>query len=656
MSKLTFEKEITTPATPPSGYIRFYPEGTNLKYVDDTGTVYTLATGVTPEEVQDIVGAMMTDTASIDFTYNDAGNTLSAVVLAAGVNHNALQNYVANQHIDHSTVSISAGTGLSGGGDLTASRTISMPNVGTAGSYGSATQVASITTDAQGRVSAASNTTIAIPSTAITDFAEATQDVVGAMVQDSSSIDATYNDVGNTETLVVLPAGVNHNALQNYVANEHIDHSSVTISAGSGLTGGGDITANRTISMPAVGTASTYGSASQIPVLTTDAQGRVSSVTNTSVSVTASAVSDFTEATQDVVGALIQDSSSIDVTYNDAGNTQTLVVLPGGVNHNALLNYVANQHVDHTTVSISAGAGLTGGGDISANRTISMPNVGTAGTYGSASQVSVITTDAQGRVSAAVTTAISILSSAVTDFASTVRSTALTGYTLGANVAVAAADTILEAFGKVQAQINAISSSVTSLGTTKADKAITISAGTGLSGGGDLSANRTLNIANTTVTAGTYGSAGVPQITVNAQGQITAASDGPALVIGDNFQNFSDLTAATTTSNTYADAASWTTTSKSTGTYRVGALIRFNPHANNNDVLFRLLVDGTQVGPEFRQEFSETATQQCVLSLWGYVTFATVTTHTITVQFRTETNASGTLTCSEAYSEIWRAN
>ena len=42
------------------------------------------------------------------------------------------------------------------------------------------------------------------------------------------------------------------------------------------------------------------------------------------------------------------------------------------MNHNATTNYVANQHIDHTTVSITAGGGLTGGGDISATRTINI--------------------------------------------------------------------------------------------------------------------------------------------------------------------------------------------------------------------------------------------------------------------------------------------
>jgi hypothetical protein len=40
------------------------------------------------------------------------------------------------------------------------------------------------------------------------------------------------------------------------------------------------------------------------------------------------------------------------------------------VDHDNLTNFVANEHIDHTGVTITAGAGLTGGGDISANRTI----------------------------------------------------------------------------------------------------------------------------------------------------------------------------------------------------------------------------------------------------------------------------------------------
>lgn len=116
---------------------------------------------------------------------------------------------------------------------------------------------------------------------------------------------------------------------------------------------------NPTLSL--VGTAGTYGSASVVPVLTTTLEGRVSNVVNTPILIAEAQVS-----------GLVADLFA---------------------------------KADKVT-SILAGAGLTGGGDLSANRTISMPNVGTPGTYGSATQIPVLTTDTQGRVSNVTTAAI----------------------------------------------------------------------------------------------------------------------------------------------------------------------------------------------------------------------------------------------------------
>jgi len=408
---ILFKNRASPTETVDSGEAYFWLEGTTLKYKDDTQTVNTLATGVTPEEVQDIVGSFLT-----------AGSSKVAVV---------------------------------------------------------------------------------------------------------------YNDGANTMTIDVVENQINHDNLLGFVANEHVDHSTVSITGGTGLTGGGDITANRTISMPNVGSAGTYGTTSAIPQITTDAQGRVTNVTEPSISITSSQVSNFNEAAQDAVGGILTDTSSVDLTYDDAGNTISAVVLPAGVNHNSLLNYVANEHINHTSVSIGAG--------------------------------------------------------------------------------------------------------------------------TGLSGGGDISANRTLDIANTGVTAGTYGASGVPQFTVNAQGQLTSASNGPALVIGDNFEQFLDATTFTTTSNAEQVAATFTTASKATGTYRISVNWNWRISVNNIDAIFRIYLDGVQIDTEFRKEASETANQNFPYSWFFYTTFGSVSTHTI--QLRTLNEVPGpTISVFVVRAEIWRVS
>lgn len=118
-----------------------------------------------------------------------------------------------------------------------------------------------------------------------------------------------------------------------------------------------------------------YGSASAVGTFTVDAQGRLTAASDSAISITASQVSDFNEAAQDAVGGALLDTASIDFTYNDGANQISAAVLPAGVDHDSLQNFVANKHIDHTAVVLSGATngGITSAiGDISASRTISV--------------------------------------------------------------------------------------------------------------------------------------------------------------------------------------------------------------------------------------------------------------------------------------------
>jgi len=70
----------------------------------------------------------------------------------------------------------------------------------------------------------------------------ATLDFLGADFNLSESPDKEIN-------ISIEDSGIDHNATTNYDANEHIDHTGVTLTAGTGLTGGGTIAANRTFNV-----------------------------------------------------------------------------------------------------------------------------------------------------------------------------------------------------------------------------------------------------------------------------------------------------------------------------------------------------------------------------------------------------------------------
>ena len=74
-----------------------------------------------------------------------------------------------------------------------------------------------------------------------------------------------------------------------------------------------------------------------------------------------------------------------------ATNTVTVNSVDSEIDHDSLSNFLANEHIDHSSVSVTAGAGLTGGGTIAATRTLDV--VGGDGITANADEIEVTVDD-----------------------------------------------------------------------------------------------------------------------------------------------------------------------------------------------------------------------------------------------------------------------
>jgi hypothetical protein len=221
-----------TPASTPSGYARLQIDGTNVTtgdrvlLQDQATAAHNGIYDVTAQGVASTSAWVLTRADDFDGTPTGQIKQGDAVYALSG-SSNGGQGFTVTSTSDPHTVgthdidftqftgtqAITAGTGLSITGNTINANTanaarivvnaddIDLASTGvSAASYGSATQVPGYTVDVYGRLTAASNTTIAIPSTAVTDFTEAVQDVSGAQFATNGShtgITATYDDGGD---------------------------------------------------------------------------------------------------------------------------------------------------------------------------------------------------------------------------------------------------------------------------------------------------------------------------------------------------------------------------------------------------------------------------------------------------------------------------
>jgi len=175
----------------------------------------------------------------------------------------------------------------------------------------------------------------------------------------------TVGNVSNTEFQRLDGVSANIQTQLTTLSATKVDKT-IQVIAGSGMVGGGALSANVTLSLSAINTAGTY------PKVTTDNYGRV--------------ISGTTLIASDIPSGI--DASKISTGV--VSNTEFGYLDGTSANIQNQLSYLSATKVNN--VIISGTSGLIGGGDLLQNRYIGMPNVGTAGTY------TKVTTDQYGRI------------------------------------------------------------------------------------------------------------------------------------------------------------------------------------------------------------------------------------------------------------------